>query len=103
MTKIFLALALLLGTVACSSPEHEWSSDYQDDWMAGCQFILHEWAALSGITSKDLCRCTLNGLMEHWDQARYMAWDQDTKDGAASPYVAECWESLIKTNRFATF
>ena len=103
MSKIFLALALLLGTVACSPSEEEWSSDYQDDWMATCQFFLHDWATVSGIGSRDLCRCSLDGLMKHWDQATYMAWDQDTKDAAANPYVTECWESLMKTSRFATF
>ena len=41
--------------------------------------------------------------MKHWDQSTYMAWDQDTKDSAADPYVTECWESLMKTNRFAKF
>ncbi len=103
MTKIFLALTLLLGSVACSSSDEEWSSDYQDEWMSVCQFFLQDWATLSGIASNDLCRCTLDGLMKHWDQSTYMAWDQDTKDSAADPYVTECWESLMKTNRFAKF
>ena len=104
MTKIFLIFTILLGVVGCGIPEDEqWSSEYQDEWMPTCQFFLHEWATMSGIGSRDLCRCSLDGLMKHWDQSTYMAWDQDTKDAAADPYVTECWESLMKTNRFAKF
>ena len=49
-----------------------WPEDYQESW-------------------RDICGCTLKGLMGAFTLKDYESWPQDVKDGAASPYLSMCW------------
>ena len=84
-------VATLQAQVAAAAQGSEWPDEYQTLWVDICQLILADAAAGDGLSSRDICRCTLDGLMKAFSLKDYESWPQDVKDGAAAPYATWCW------------
>ena len=84
-------VATLQAQVAAAAQGSEWPDEYQTLWVDICQLILADAAAGDGLSSRDICRCTLDGLMKAFSLKDYESWTQDIKDRAAAPYVTMCW------------
>ena len=84
-------VATLQAQVAAAAQGSEWPDEYQTLWVDICQLILADAAAGDGLSSRDICRCTLDGLMKAFSLKDYESWQQDLKDRAAAPYVTMCW------------
>lgn len=70
-----------------------WPEDYQEGWRDICAVIIKGAAQAdpSARPSKEICGCTLKGLMGAFTLKDYESWSQETKDGAAAPYITMCW------------
>ena len=91
---IFISLLLVLTAVSgCGSDDGEqaWPDDYQSLWMGICEAVTSKVADNPTVSTADVCRCTLDGLMSAFTLADYESWPQEVKDGAAAPYVTMCW------------
>ena len=84
-------VATLQAQVVAVAQGSEWPDEYQTLWVDICQLILADAAAGDGLSSRDICRCTLDGLMKAFSLKDYESWPQDVKDGAAAPYATWCW------------
>ncbi len=84
-------VATLQAQMAAAAQGSEWPDEYQTLWVDICQLILADAAAGDGLSSRDICRCTLDGLMKAFSLKDYESWPQDIKDRAAAPYVTMCW------------
>ena len=84
-------VATIQAQVAAAAQGSEWPDEYQTLWVDICQLILADAAAGDGLSSRDICRCTLDGLMKAFSLKDYESWPQDVKDGAAAPYATWCW------------
>ena len=84
----------LKAQVAAATQDSEWPDEYQALWVDICQPIvkaLTDSADVDGLSPRDICQCTLDGLMKAFSLKDYESWTQDTKDRAAAPYVTMCW------------
>ncbi len=70
-----------------------WPDDYQEGWRDICTFIIKDAATADpeAQAPRNICGCTLKGLMGAFALKDYESWPQDVKDAAASPYMAMCW------------
>ncbi len=70
-----------------------WPEDYQESWRDICTVIVEEAADVDprAQPAREICGCTLKGLMGAFALKDYESWPQDVKDGAASPYMSMCW------------
>ena len=84
-------VATIQAQVATAAQGSEWPDEYQTFWVDICQLILADAAAGDGLSSRDICRCTLDGLMKAFSLKDYESWPQDIKDRAAEPYLKMCW------------
>ena len=87
-------VATLKAQVAAATQDSEWPDEYQALWVDICQPIvkaLTDSADVDGLSPRDICQCTLDGLMKAFSLKDYESWTQDTKDRAAAPYVTMCW------------
>ena len=84
-------VATIQAQVATAAQGSEWPDEYQTFWVDICQLILADAAAGDGLSSRDICRCTLDGLMKAFSLKDYESWPQDIKDRVAEPYLKMCW------------
>jgi len=84
-------VATIQAQVAAAAQGSEWPDEYQTFWVDICQLILADAAAGDGLSSRDICRCTLDGLMKAFSLKDYESWPQDIKDRVAEPYLKMCW------------
>ena len=72
--------------------ESAWPDEYQTGWMRSCEAIFADVKVdYPSVSPSNLCRCTLDGLMEAFSFNDYAPWTQDVQDSAAVPYVTMCW------------
>ena len=87
-------VATLKAQVAAAVQDSEWPDEYQTLWVDTCQPIVEALADAAdgdGLSARDICQCTLDGLMKAFSLKDYESWPQDIKDRAAAPYVTMCW------------
>ena len=80
--------------MAAAAQDSEWPDEYQTLWVDTCQPIVEALADAAdgdGLSARDICQCTLDGLMKAFSLKDYESWPQDIKDRAAAPYVTMCW------------
>ena len=72
-----------------------WPDDYQETWIEICTLIMKGGAEAdpAAAPARDICECSLNGLMKAFKIREYESWTQELKDAAAAPYVRLCWDS----------
>ena len=59
--------------------------------MKVCVYVFDSSPDIGDVNTKELCRCTLDDLMEAHAEETYLSWDQPVRDAAAAPYITECW------------
>ena len=86
-------IAALSVVKASTKTGSDWPADYQKTWVDICSVLTQDAASADSEASsaKEICGCSLKGLMSAFSLKDYESWPQRLKDSAAAPYVAMCW------------